>query len=77
MDRDVEIDVMEMGKRLVEARAGRTQDEVASALGISKAALSMYENGGRIPRDPIKVRISRYYRKPITYLFFNLVNHET
>lgn len=64
------IDPVEIGKRLVELRGSRTQAEVANALGISVSAYSMYENGQRVPRDNIKIRIADYYKKPIHKIFF-------
>lgn len=65
-----EMDTKTIGKRLAELRGNKTQEEVASALGISVSALSMYERGERIPRDSIKIRISSYYKKPIHKIFF-------
>ena len=59
-----------IGAILVELRGSRTQKEVAKALDISISALSSYENGSRIPRDPIKIRIAEYYKKPIQKIFF-------
>ena len=59
-----------IGKRLVELRGKRTQEEVARSIGISTSALSMYECGERIPRDNIKLRIAAYYKKPIHVIFF-------
>ena len=66
----VDMNPVEIGKRLAELRGSRTQAEVALALGISVSALSMYENGERIPRDNIKIRIANYYKKPIHKIFF-------
>lgn len=60
----------EIGKKLIELRGEKSQSEVAEALGISKSALSMYEQGERIPRDNIKIRISKYYATPVQTLFF-------
>lgn len=65
-----EMNPVEIGKRLAELRGSRTQAEVALALGISVSALSMYENGERIPRDNIKIRIANFYKKPIHKIFF-------
>ena len=48
----------EIGKRLVELRGSKTQEQVANAVGISVSALSMYECGERIPRDPIKIALT-------------------
>lgn len=59
-----------IGQRLVELRGNKTQDEVAKALGISVSALSMYEQGKRIPRDSIKIRIAAFYKRPIYDIFF-------
>lgn len=72
----MELDVMEMARKLVQLRGNRTQDEVAKNVGISKSALSMYERGERTPRDTVKARIAAYYRRSIPYIFFNKKEHE-
>ena len=66
-----------IARRLVELRGNKTQEEVAKAVGISVSALSMYENGSRIPRDNIKIRISNYYDTAIGDIFFTSNTHET
>lgn len=68
-----------IGKRLQECRekTGKTLIDTASDLGISASALSMYENGERIPRDNIKIRLSKYFNVPIQLLFFAKEKHET
>ena len=58
----------------IELRGNKSQDEVAKAIGISKSALSMYENGSRVPRDEIKVRLANYYKKSVQHIFFNKNN---
>lgn len=65
------MDAKEIGKKLAELRGEKSQREVAAQLGISTSALSMYENGERIPRDSIKIRISAYYGKPVHVIFFS------
>ena len=60
----------EIGKRLVELRGKRTQEEVAKEINVSVSALSMYERGERIPRDNIEIRISKYYERPIYEIFY-------
>lgn len=60
----------EIGRKLVELRGNKTQEEVANAVDISTSALSMYENGERIPRDVIKIRLANYYKIPIQDIFF-------
>lgn len=66
-----------ISEKLVELRGNRSQGEVAKELGISTSALSMYENGERIPRDPIKIRIADYYKTPIQDIFFRQKTHES
>ena len=67
----MEMNPKKIGNMLKELRGSRTQAEVAKALKISASSYSMYENGERIPRDSIKIRISDYYKKPIHKIFFN------
>lgn len=66
----LQMDSKAIGRRLVELRGNKTREEVAKSLEISTSALSMYERGERIPRDNIKIRISQYYKKPISKIFF-------
>ena len=73
----LEMNACNIGKRLVELRGTKTQEEVAKAIGISTSALSMYERGSRVPRDNIKLRISSYYKEPISSIFFAQRKHET
>lgn len=61
----------EIGNRLVKLRGNRTQEQVAKAIGISVSALSMYECGERIPRDPIKIALANYYKRSVQSIFFN------
>lgn len=63
--------------RLAKLRGDKTQEEVAKRIGISKAALSMYENGERIPRDEIKIHFAEYYKESVQSLFFNKNIHDT
>lgn len=62
---------MSIGEKLKSLRGNRSREEVAKALGIALSTLTMYENNRRVPRDEIKVRISRYYGTPIEELFFS------
>ena len=61
-----------MNEKLIALRGERSQEEVAKALGISVSALSMYEQGNRIPRDEVKIRMAEYYGISIESLFFIL-----
>lgn len=64
------LDAKKIGARLKELRGDRRISKVAEDLGISPSALSMYENGERIPRDVIKIKIANYYGEPISDIFF-------
>ena len=65
------IDANAIGKRLVELRGERTQEEVAKGVGLSLSAIGMYERGERIPRDEIKIRLANYYNKSVQQIFFD------
>ena len=64
------MDAIKIGKRLMCLRGAISQVEVANAVGISRSALSMYEQGNRIPRDEIKVKLACYYGKSVQEIFF-------
>lgn len=66
------IDAKIIGQRLAGLRekTQKTGEEVAKACGISRSALTMYETGGRIPRDEIKLRLAFYYGVPVDQLFY-------
>lgn len=60
-----------VAKKLITLRGGRTQEEVAEAVGISRTALSNYEQGLRIPRDEIKIKLAKYFEKSVSEIFFD------
>lgn len=68
---------MSVGQKLKLLRGEKPQGEVADALGISKSALSMYENDARVPRDEIKVRIAHYFNESVDTIFYASAVHET
>ena len=59
-----------IAKRLILLRGNRSREEVAKACGISISALAMYEQGERIPRDDIKIKIASYYNRTVDFIFF-------
>lgn len=65
------MDSEKIAKKLIDLRGKRSREEVAKVLGISVSALSMYENGARIPRDETKKKISIYYGESVEDIFFN------
>lgn len=70
-----EMDAKVIGERLRALRGEKSVADTAKALEISPSAWSMYENGERIPRDNIKLRISNYFRRPIQVIFFTKDTH--
>lgn len=65
----------EIGRTLTLLRGKKTLKEVSTDLGISISALTMYENGHRIPRDEIKIKLAQYYNKSVQEIFFDLKCH--
>ena len=65
------MDCKVMAENLRKLRGNLPRETVANAIGISKSALSMYENGQRIPRDIVKVKIARFYGVSVAAIFFN------
>jgi transcriptional regulator with XRE-family HTH domain len=62
---------MVLGKRLVELRGKRTQQFVASQLGISRARYSHYENNYVQPDNALLKRMASYYNVTVDYLLHN------
>lgn len=66
----------EIARRMLALRGTLTREEVAAALGIGVSTLQMYENGNRIPRDDLKVRIAAYYGTTVQQLFYDAETYE-
>ena len=64
------MDKQYMAKTLKRLRGNKTQEEVSKAVGISVSALSMYENGERVPRDEVKKKLAAHYGRTVQYIFF-------
>lgn len=60
-----------IAERLLKLRGDKSRDTVAKACGISTSALAMYEQGERIPRDDIKMRLAKYYKRSVNFIFFD------
>ncbi len=64
-----------IARRLIELRGSKSRETVANACGISVSALAMYEQGERIPRDNIKIKLAKYYKRSVSFIFFNNNEH--
>lgn len=71
-----EVKEMTTAERLIAARGARRREEVAAAVGVSVSAIAMYENGARIPRDEIKIKMADYFKTTVQELFFDEKCHE-
>jgi putative transcriptional regulator len=60
-----------IAKKLFNLRGDKTREEVANDLDISVSALQMYENGQRVPKDEIKIKIANYYGLTVQEIFFD------
>lgn len=58
------------GMMLRKLRGDNTQEEIASALGITKSSWAMYERDERVPRDEVKIRIANFFGKTVQELFY-------
>lgn len=63
-----------VAENLINLRNGRSREEVAKAVGISISTLQMYENGQRIPRDNIKIKLANFYGVTVQTIFLILNN---
>lgn len=61
---------MTVAERLIKARGNKKREEVAAAIGVSLSAITMYENGERVPRDETKIKLAEFYNKTVQELFF-------
>jgi len=64
------MDKQVIARKLLNLRGTKPREEVSNDLGISVSALQMYENGQRVPKDEIKIKIANYYRKTVQEIFF-------
>ncbi|HDR7706635.1 TPA: helix-turn-helix transcriptional regulator [Bacillus thuringiensis] len=65
-----------VAKNLINLRKEKSREEVAKAVGISVSTLQMYENGQRIPRDNIKIKLANFYGVTVQTIFFDSEQHE-
>ncbi|MED0998367.1 helix-turn-helix transcriptional regulator [Bacillus mobilis] len=65
-----------VAENLINLRNERSREEVAKAVGISISTLQMYENGQRIPRDNIKIKLANFYGVTVQKIFFDSEQHE-
>lgn len=55
--------------RQCRAKAGKTQEEVARAVGVSRQTIIAIEKGNYIPSVLLAMKLSRYFNLPVEKLF--------
>ncbi|PFA16772.1 helix-turn-helix transcriptional regulator [Bacillus cereus] len=65
-----------VAQNLIRLRNEKSREEVARAVEISVSTLQMYENGQRIPRDNIKIKLANFYGVTVQTIFFDSEQHE-
>ena len=67
------MDKLKIAKILAELREqnNKSREQVSVDLHISYSAISAYETGERIPRDELKIKIAKYYKKKVEDIFFS------
>ena len=71
------LDAESFPKKLRKLRGKKSVRTIAKECGISASAWFMYEEGQRIPRDEIKVRLCNFFGVSPVTLFFPKDNHES
>ncbi len=59
-----------VGRKLRALRGKTPTKDVAKAIGLSTSAIRNYENGLRIPRDKVKVKLAKYYNTTVESIFY-------
>lgn len=57
-------------RRLRELRGKISRQTVADAIGVTRSAIAMYEQGVRVPRDEIKVKLAKYFNTTVEAIFY-------
>ncbi len=62
--------MVDVGNKIKELRVAQklTQNEFATRLGVTKSAISSYENGSRLPSYDILIKISHIFKVSTDYL---------
>lgn len=64
-------DLNTIAERLIKLRGNKTREEVAKGANISVSTVGMYEQGRRMPRDEVKVRLAKYFKVTVQEIFFD------
>lgn len=54
---------------------GISQLELSEKIGVSPSSITMYEQGERVPRDSVKIKIADYFGVTVESIFFDTRQH--
>jgi DNA-binding XRE family transcriptional regulator len=57
-------------RNLRKLRGKISRQTVAEAIGVTRSAIAMYEQGERVPKDNIKVKLARFYNTTVEAIFY-------
>ena len=63
--------------KALRAKKNMTQREAADRLGCSIVSIEKYEREERVPRDEMKIAISKLYGRSVSYIFFANEGHKS
>lgn len=50
---------------------GISQLELSKQIGVSPSSITMYEQGERVPRDYVKIKIAEFFGETVENIFFS------
>lgn len=56
--------------RLRKLRGDVSRKTVADAVGVTRSAIAMYEQGSRVPRDETKVKLAKFFNTTVEAIFY-------
>lgn len=64
---------MNFADRLKQLREekGISQLELSKQIGVSPSSITMYEQGERVPRDYVKIKIAEFFGETVENIFFS------
>ena len=68
------MDFAEKLKKLRDQK-GISQLELSKKIGVSPSSITMYEQGERVPRDSVKIKIADYFGVTVESIFFDTGQH--
>lgn len=62
---------------MLREKAGLTQEELASRIGVTQSSIAYYESGKREPSTKTAIKIARYFGVSVEWIFFTHHDNQT